>query len=81
MVKVLPSSNIFYITNYSYCTDNLQSWAKYLTKSYKIKQNWKRPRNFELYFCVSFDYWRQNTIIAEETGHWSVCPPDFKMYR
>ena len=40
--------------------DNLQSVIKYFVKSKKSKQNWTRPGNFDIYFCVSFHHYFQN---------------------
>ena len=38
-------------------------------KEKKIKQNWKRAENFEIYFCVSFHRYRQKMIPGGKTGH------------
>lgn len=43
----------------------LQSVTKDFAKIKKIKQNWTRPENFHIYFCISLD----KLNFGEEAGH------------
>ena len=43
----------------------LQSVTKYFAKIKKIKQNWTRPENFDIYFCISLD----KLNFGGEAGH------------
>ena len=48
---------------------DLQSVTKYFAKSKKIKENWTRPENIVICFCVIFDRYCQKLIFEAETGH------------
>ena len=43
----------------------LQSVTKDFAKIKKIKQNWTRPENFHIYFCISLG----KLNFGEEAGH------------
>ena len=52
-----------------HCSRHLQSLTKYFAKGKKVKQNWARPENFDICFCVSFDCNCQKLIFGWETGY------------
>ena len=35
----------------------------------EIKENWTRPENFDICFCVSFDRYYQKLIFGGQTRH------------
>ena len=43
--------------------------TKYISKSQKIKQNWTRPENFDIYFSTIFDRQWQKFNTGGRTGH------------
>ena len=56
---------------------NLQSVTKCFAKSKKIEQNWARPENVDICFCVSFDRYYQKLMFGGETRHKPMTPPNF----
>ena len=50
--KNLRQSPIFIKT--IFIKSQLQSSVKYILKNIKIKPNWTRPKNFDIFFCVIF---------------------------
>ena len=58
----------------------LQSVAKYFTKTKKIKQNWTRPENFDISFCVSSGHFCQGLTFGGDTGHKTVFPSNFQIF-
>ena len=40
----------------------VRDMLKYLAKSKEIMQNWARPPNFDILFCVSFEHQYQKLI-------------------
>ena len=53
--EIFPQSNTVRFYPHSY----LKLVTKYFAESKKSKQSWKRPENFNIYFCVSFDNYFQ----------------------
>ena len=45
------------------------SYEKYFAKGRKIMQNWTRPENFDMCFCVRFDQNCQKLIFGGEIRH------------
>ena len=45
------------------------SYEKYLAKGREIMQNWTRPENFDMCFCVRFDHNCQKLIFGGEIRH------------
>ena len=60
---------------------HLPSWTKYLEVSKKIKQNWTIPGNFEMCFCVNFNYYYQKFISRKLTGHQHLSPPNLSFFK
>ena len=49
-------------------------------KKVKIKQNWTRPENLGICFCVSFDRYCQKLIFRGETERQPVSLPKFEIF-
>ena len=54
---------------FKYLSNNLHLVTKYFVKNKKIKQNWTKPENFDIWFCVRFDRYCQKLNFRGETGH------------
>ena len=47
--------------------ESLQAVIKYLVKNKKIKQNWTRQENFNIWFCLSFECYFQKLVYGGKT--------------
>ena len=52
-------------------SDNKSENILQKVKTCKILQNWKRPQNFDIFFCVSFECCCQNLSFREENAQFS----------
>ena len=44
-------------------------WQNILQKVKKSKQNWIRPENLDISFCINFDHYHQKLIFRVETWY------------